>query len=81
MPPSVLVEEQLTLDVKTGAKSKAARSDTSAGDAEGYGRPKVSYGIREKSHKGQMTSLFTLVGVEKAAWTAGYSRGPMIVNL
>lgn len=41
MAPAVQVEEQLTLDMKTGAKSKPARSATGTGEGEGYGRPKV----------------------------------------
>lgn len=38
-PAAVLAEEQMTLDVKTGAKPKPSTSG--AGEGEEYGRPKV----------------------------------------
>lgn len=38
---AVLAEEQMTLDVKTGAKSKPSRSPSGAGEGDEYGRPKV----------------------------------------
>ncbi|CAM9319251.1 unnamed protein product [Ectocarpus sp. 12 AP-2014] len=42
VPATVLVEEQLTLDVKTGAKSKLSTPTAGTGQPESYGRPKAS---------------------------------------
>ena len=41
VPAAVLAEEQMTLDVQTGAKSKPSRSTSAAGEGDEYGRPKV----------------------------------------
>lgn len=41
VPAAVLAEEQMTLDVQTGAKSKSSRSTSAAREGDEYGRPKV----------------------------------------
>ena len=41
-PAAVLLEEQMTLDVKTGAKSRPAKALSSMEEGESYARPKVS---------------------------------------
>lgn len=40
----VLVEEQMTLDAKTGVNSKPATATSSAKEGDGYGRPKARRG-------------------------------------
>ncbi|CAM9662702.1 unnamed protein product [Laminaria digitata] len=40
--PSVLMEEQMTLDVKTGEKPKPAKPFSGSEEQECYGRPKVA---------------------------------------